>query len=339
MMDSLRITGIRAWGRHGILPEEHQNAQPYIVDITLFLDLSKAGENNSITDTVDYGQVANLVASVIEHSTSDLIEALAQQIASTVLRISKIRRVIVTVHKPHAPLKVPFADVSTTIERSRIAHDSGEDEINDDVSELKSNDNSVVQSSIHSDRSHDHQQSQSQPRVHRAIISMGGNLGNVRRAMREAIVAMDGITGNQVMGISPLYRTTPWGMDDHAPDFYNAIVELDTLLDAPGLLKALQLIEAAHGRSHAVHWGSRPLDLDIIDFDHQVSDDPSLTLPHPRAWQRAFVLAPLADLEPDAVLPGEHGGKVADLLAACPDKDTVRRVSDEWIVNGGSEEE
>jgi dihydroneopterin aldolase/2-amino-4-hydroxy-6-hydroxymethyldihydropteridine diphosphokinase len=326
-MDSLRITGIRAWGRHGILPSEHRHTQPYVVDVTLFLDLSKAGAQDSLADTVDYGQVASLVASVIEKSHGQLIEALAEQIAQAILRINTIRRVIVTVHKPQAPLRVPFTDVNVTIERSRIAHDGGQD------GEISSQTAHETEISTQSSSSH------TRPRVHRAIISMGGNIGDVRRAMREAIVAMDGITGNQIMGISPLYRTTPWGMDGNAPDFYNAVVELDTILDTPGLLKALQLIEAAHGRSHAVHWGSRPLDLDIIDFDHQVSDDPSLTLPHPRAWQRAFVLAPLADLEPDAVLPGEHGGAVADLLAACPDKDTVHRVSDDWIVSGGNEEE
>lgn len=323
-MDSLRLTGIRAWGRHGILSSEHRHTQPYIVDVTFFLDLSKAGTHDSLTDTVDYGQVASLVASVVEKSNCQLIEALAEQIAQAILRINVIRRVIVTVHKPQAPLRVPFTDVTVRIERSRIAHDQ-----------------SAQNEDLDSDQKPEaaHLREQTHPRVHHAIISMGGNIGNVRRAMREAIVAMDGITGNQIMGISPLYRTTPWGMDGNAPDFYNAVVELDTILDAPGLLKALQLIEAAHGRSHAVHWGSRPLDLDIIDFDHQVSDDPSLTLPHPRAWQRAFVLAPLADLEPDAVLPGEHGGAVADLLAACPDKDTVHRVSDDWIVSGGNEEE
>lgn len=85
----------------------------------------------------------------------------------------------------------------------------------------------------------------------------------------------------------------------------NAVVSVDTRLSAAELLAGLQRIEASHGRVRTDHWTSRTLDLDIIDFDGQESADPDLTLPHPRAWQRAFVLGPWLALEPDAEL-GEH---------------------------------
>ena len=94
------------------------------------------------------------------------------------------------------------------------------------------------------------------------------------------------------------------------------------------------MIESAHGRSREVHWGSRPLDLDIIDFDSIVSESPHLTLPHPRAWQRAFVLSPWHDIEPDAVLRGKHGGPVGELILQAPDRDAVNKVSDDWILGG-----
>jgi dihydroneopterin aldolase/2-amino-4-hydroxy-6-hydroxymethyldihydropteridine diphosphokinase len=308
-MDSITLRGISAQGTHGVLDFEHEKPQTFSVDAQLFVDLSKAGASDDLADTVDYGQIAARIVGIIKGPHVDLIEALAARIADSILQTSAIRRVIVTVHKPQAPLKVPFDDVAVSIERSRVRSE-GEDD--------------TTTSSV--------------PVSRRVIVAMGGNLGDPTTAMRSAVVAMDGIPGNQIMGISPLYRTTAWGMADGTPDFLNAVVELTTTMDPMELLKALQMIESAHGRSREVHWGSRPLDLDIIDFDAMVTTDPHLTLPHPRAWQRAFVLAPLADLLPDFVLPGEHGGAVSKLLEACPDKDAVKRVSDNWILGiNGSE--
>ncbi|MCI1983401.1 MAG: 2-amino-4-hydroxy-6-hydroxymethyldihydropteridine diphosphokinase [Bifidobacteriaceae bacterium] len=338
-MDSITLRGVSEQGTHGVLDFEHEQPQTFSVDAQLFVDLSKAGSSDDLADTVDYGQIAARIAGVIKGPHFDLIEALAAHIADSILQTSAIRRVIVTVHKPQAPIQVPFDDVAVTIERSRDVGNDGERENSEsrmggEIDEGARGHRTASAGSVASAA----QTAASQPPVpRRAIIAMGGNLGDPSTAMRAAVVAMDGIPGNQIMGISPLYRTTPWGMEEGTPDFLNAVVELSTTMEPLELLEALQMIEAAHGRSREVHWGSRPLDLDIIDFDGIVSTNPTLTLPHPRAWQRAFVLAPLADVLPDAVLPGEHGGKVVDLLAACPDKDVVKRVSDDWILgsNGG----
>lgn len=127
--------------------------------------------------------------------------------------------------------------------------------------------------------------------------------GDVVATLRDAVRSIDGLASTQVTGISPLYRTDAWGMPDGTPDFYNAVVSVTTKLSAMELLRGLQRIEADHGRVRTDHWTSRTLDLDIIDFDGQESQDPDLTLPHPRAWQRAFVLGPWLALEPDAELP------------------------------------
>ena len=121
-------------------------------------------------------------------------------------------------------------------------------------------------------------------------------------------------------------------MPDGTPDFYNAVVSVTTKLSAMELLRGLQRIEAEHGRVRTDHWTSRTLDLDIIDFDGQSSDDPDLTLPHPRAWQRAFVLGPWLALEPDAELPGEHAGSVAQLLHESTDRDHIDEIADDWMV-------
>ena len=123
-------------------------------------------------------------------------------------------------------------------------------------------------------------------------------------------------------------------MADGTPEFLNAVVELETTMGSHELLAALQSIEANHGRIRENHWDSRPLDLDIIDFDGITSADPDLALPHPRAWQRAFVLAPWAALNPNAKLAGAHEGPVADLLAAAPDRNAVQLESEDWMLGG-----
>ena len=361
-MDSITITGITAQGTHGVLDFEKQRPQTFVVDVRLTLDLSAAGRDDDLAETVDYGQIARRIVSVIEGPHCDLIEALADRIAAAVLRSDPVRAVAVTVHKPHAPVTVPFSDVAVQITRSRVPADPADNDGSVDscgMGDFDDSGNPAMPSGpadgfgipegpdaghagdagspagTAASRAAGLQGQGPRRKIHHAVLSLGGNLGDVAEAMRQAIVSLDGIAGNQITGISPLYRTTPWGMGPGTPDFLNCVVELETLLDAHRLLATLHLIEAAHGRTRKVHWGSRPLDIDIIDFDGAVSADPRLTLPHPRAWQRAFVLAPLADLEPDFVLPGPHGGRVVDLLAACPDRDGVVRAGDDWILAAG----
>lgn len=313
-----------AQGTHGVLDFEHERPQTFIVDVTLSVDLSRAGRTDDLGDTVDYGQIAKRIVNVIEGEHVDLVECLASRIADAILLSHMVRKVVVTVHKPHAPITVPFGDVSVTIERSRDGRTGSASDRRSAVSETGPS-YAVGGADGAADVP---------DRIHHAVIAMGGNLGEVERTLRSAVVSVDGIPGNQVTGISPLYRTAAWGMEPGTPDFLNAVVQVTTRLDAAALLSALQTIESAYGRSRQVHWGSRPLDLDIVDFDGVISDDPDLTLPHPRAWQRAFVLAPWADLDPDAMLAGPHGGRVADLLASAPDHDAVERISDEWILGG-----
>jgi 2-amino-4-hydroxy-6-hydroxymethyldihydropteridine diphosphokinase len=110
---------------------------------------------------------------------------------------------------------------------------------------------------------------------------------------------------------SGFYRSAP--VDATGPDYVNAVAEVRTTLSAPDLLAALQRIEAAHGRTRPFPNAPRTLDLDLLLHGDAVVVSPALTLPHPRMHQRAFVLVPLAELAPDAAIPG--AGPVADLLA------------------------
>jgi 2-amino-4-hydroxy-6-hydroxymethyldihydropteridine diphosphokinase len=133
--------------------------------------------------------------------------------------------------------------------------------------------------------------------------------------------AIAGIEEVRVTAVSPVYETVPVGGPPQ-PDYLNAVVLACTPLPPLALLDELHEVEAAFDRVRLVRWGPRTLDIDIITMDGERSDDPELMLPHPRAHDRAFVLAPWHDADPDAVLPGY--GSVAELLTRV-DQSGIRR--------------
>jgi len=147
----------------------------------------------------------------------------------------------------------------------------------------------------------------------RALIGLGGNLGEVRERLDAAIASLDALPGLAVVARSRFYRTPPWGHVAQ-PDFVNAAIADDTSLPALALLDALLATERTFGRVRdGERWGPRTIDLDLLAYGDDVIDDERLTVPHPRIAERAFVLLPLADIAADAVLPGV--GRVGDLLA------------------------
>ena len=117
MTDHISITGIRGFGYHGVLAEERAEGQEFIVDVTLYLSLSPAGQSDDLSKSVHYGEVANDVHAEIVGDPVDLIEALAERIAAKILTRPLVQSVKVTVHKPTATIEVPFADVSVSITR------------------------------------------------------------------------------------------------------------------------------------------------------------------------------------------------------------------------------
>jgi len=144
------------------------------------------------------------------------------------------------------------------------------------------------------------------------VLALGSNLGDRQDILQGAVDAIVGLPGVRVTAVSPVYETVPVGGPEQ-PDYLNAVVLAQTTATARELLDQVHEIEAAFDRVRVVRWGPRTLDIDIIAFDDERSADPALTLPHPRAHERAFVLAPWRDVDPDATLPGH--GLVADLLA------------------------
>ena len=128
-----------------------------------------------------------------------------------------------------------------------------------------------------------------------------------------AAVAEVGREAGRIAAASPIYRSLPVGVTDQPP-FLNAVAALDTELGPDALLDVLLAVEAAHGRVRDVRWGPRTLDLDLVWFEGVVRDDPRLTLPHPRAHEREFVLRPLCDLAPDLLLHGRTAREWLDSL-------------------------
>ncbi|KUO17318.1 2-amino-4-hydroxy-6-hydroxymethyldihydropteridine diphosphokinase [Streptomyces dysideae] len=149
----------------------------------------------------------------------------------------------------------------------------------------------------------------------RAVLSLGANLGNRLETLQGAIDALEDTPGVRVKAVSPVYETEPWGVEPGSqPSYFNAVVVLKTTLPPTSLLERAHAVEEAFHRVRDERWGARTLDVDIVAYADVISDDPQLTLPHPRAHERAFVLAPWYDVEPEAQLPGR--GTVAGLLDA-----------------------
>lgn len=269
-LDRLTLTGLRAFAHHGVFDHEREHGQPFVIDVTVHLDLSTAGSTDDLSETIHYGVLAEDIVEAVERDAVDLIETLAERIALLVLRQRAARLVEVTVHKPEAPITVPFSDVTVSIQRQWT----------------------------------------------RAVVAIGANLGDREATIRQAVLAFAAHPAIRVLAASPLVETPalkPEGVDETAPAYLNAVVEIDTVLPPRALLAELQRVEAAHGRTREVRWGDRTLDLDIVVYGRERIADAGLIVPHPRAHERAFVLAPWAAMDEHAVLPGR--GPVVDLLA------------------------
>lgn len=155
----------------------------------------------------------------------------------------------------------------------------------------------------------------------RFVISAGSNLGDSGGILADAVARLRQAPGITVDAVSSLYRTAPQGGVEQ-PDFLNLVVVGRTTLRPLELLRVCQTIEQAHRRTRAVRWGPRTLDLDVVTLDDLISADPVLTLPHPRAHERAFVLVPWLEVDADALLPG--WGPVRELAAAVGDQGVER---------------
>lgn len=148
---------------------------------------------------------------------------------------------------------------------------------------------------------------------HDAWIALGANLDDPVSQVESAIAALGGMPGTQLVAHSSLYRSAPWGYADQ-PDFVNAVARVSTQLAARELLAQMLALEDRRGRVRSVRNGPRTLDLDLLLYDDVCIDEPELVVPHPRMHERAFVLVPLLEVDPDAVVPGR--GRASELARA-----------------------
>ncbi|MCH9815299.1 MAG: 2-amino-4-hydroxy-6-hydroxymethyldihydropteridine diphosphokinase [Actinomycetia bacterium] len=286
MQDEIRISGISATGFHGVLSREQAHGQTFLVDIVLRLDLTAAAQSDDLTKTVDYGAVCEQVVARITEERYELIETLAGRIADDCLMNAAVVSATVAVHKPDAPVAVRFADISVTVHRTRPPHDFG----------------------------------------YRVALGIGANLGDRIAALQYACRELPRRLGSRSTAISPIYETDPVG-GPQQPDYLNCVLILG--LGEPGerpsatlpqeILQQCHEVEAALNRTREVRWGPRTLDVDILALGNLEVAEPDLQIPHPRLYERAFVLTPWADVDPGFAVPG--AGRVDDLLQALPRAD------------------
>jgi 2-amino-4-hydroxy-6-hydroxymethyldihydropteridine diphosphokinase len=150
------------------------------------------------------------------------------------------------------------------------------------------------------------------PSRRRAFIGLGSNLGERRSLLADAVAGLR--QGGDVVAVSPLYETDPVGGPDGQGPYLNLVVELATVDPPRRLLERCRDLEAAAGRVRTVRWGPRTLDADLLYVEGETVDEVDLTVPHPRMWERRFVLAPLADLAPDLVTPAQVAASGGDVV-------------------------
>lgn len=148
--------------------------------------------------------------------------------------------------------------------------------------------------------------------IRRGVLALGSNRGERFNNLQGAVSTFADTPEVVVVGVSPVYETTPVGGPEGARDYLNAVLAVDTTLSAHTLLERCLAVEDAYGRERSEPGAPRTLDVDLIVLGERLADDADLKLPHPRAHDRAFVLKPWADIEPDAEIPGQ--GRVVDLL-------------------------
>lgn len=350
----IALKGLGALANHGVYDFERERNQRFSADIVMWVET--AGTADDIAATVSYADIADEAMAVLTGTAVDLIETLAETIASRVMSHEGVVGTEVTVHKPDAPIDHPFADVSVTVR-------AGETDAMPLSLSLKgiyeAEDGSVLTGEIeayghaqapspaeqeqsgalptrrdvqaaHAAPAHDETRPE-HLRSRRVVLAIGGNLGDVPVTLMHTVEALSYMEGFQIDDVSPIMRTKPVLAPGQAPqpDYWNAVVVGSAIASPDELFAQTSRIERELGRERHERWGARTVDIDIIQIEGLASSDPVLTLPHPRAKERAFVLAPWLLCDPDAILEGV--GRVSDLLADTPDREGIIDAVDDWL--------
>ena len=350
----IALKGLGALANHGVYDFERDRNQRFSADIVMWVET--AGTADDIAATVSYADIADEAMAVLTGTAVDLIETLAETIASRVMSHEGVVGTEVTVHKPDAPIDHPFADVSVTVRAGQTdamplsLSLKGIYEAEDGsvlTGEIEAYGHAQAPSPAEQEQSgalptrRDVQAAHAAPahdvtrpehlRSRRVVLAIGGNLGDVPVTLMHTVEALSYMEGFQIDDVSPIMRTKPVLAPGQAPqpDYWNAVVVGSAIATPDELFAQTSRIERELGRERHERWGARTVDIDIIQIEGLASSDPVLTLPHPRAKERAFVLAPWLLCEPDAVLEGV--GRVSDLLADTPDREGIIDAVDDWL--------
>lgn len=350
----IALKGLGALANHGVYDFERDRNQRFSADIVMWVET--AGTADDIAATVSYADIADEAMAVLTGTAVDLIETLAETIASRVMSHEGVVGTEVTVHKPDAPIDHPFADVSVTVQAGQTdamplsLSLKGMYEAEDGsvlTGEIEAYGRAQAPSPAEQEQSgalptrRDVQAAHAAPahdetrperlRSRRVILAIGGNLGDVPVNLMHTVEALSYMEGFQIDDVSPIMRTKPVLAPGQAPqpDYWNAVVVGSAIATPDELFAQTSRIERELGRERHERWGARTVDIDIIQIEGLASSDPVLTLPHPRAKERAFVLAPWLLCDPDAVLEGV--GRVSDLLAHTPDREGIIDAVDDWL--------
>lgn len=334
-LDVIALRGLSARAIHGVLLEEHVAPQPFVVDLALWVDGSDAARSDDIAKTVSYAEVADVVATIVKGPAVRLIETLAHRIADAIVSMERVHGVEVTVHKPEAPIRQVFADVSVTVRAGRCGESGGAVELSREALEAPSLPETP---SLPAARALPDvrlvPEARALPAV-RVVLALGGNIGDAPKTLADAVERLIDDPRIDVLDVSPLLRTMPVLAPGQAPqdDYWNAVVLASTALGPREVLALAHELEASAKRERLERWGARTLDVDLIDYAGIEMSEADLTLPHPRARTRAFVLAPWSVIDPQARLGGE---RVAELLARAPDVEGIIDAVDDWLGDPGT---
>ena len=350
----IALKGLGVLANHGVYEFERDRNQRFSADIVMWVET--AGTADDIAATVSYADIADEAMAVLTGTAVDLIETLAETIAARVMSHEGVVGTEVTVHKPDAPIDHPFADVSVTVRAGQTdamplslslkgiyeAEDgsvlTGEIEAYGHAqapspAEQEQREALPSRRGAHAaqDRREEDASRPAHLRSRRVVLAIGGNLGDVPVTLMHTVEALSYMEGFQIEDVSPIMRTKPVLAPGQAPqpDYWNAVVIGSAIASPDELFAQTSRIERELGRERHERWGARTVDIDIIQIEGLASSDPVLTLPHPRAKERAFVLAPWLLCEPDAILEGV--GRVSDLLANTPDREGIIDAVDDWL--------
>ena len=306
----IALKGLGALANHGVYDFERTQEQRFSADVVMWIET--AGTTDDIAATVSYADIADETMAVLTGNPVDLIETLAETIASRVMSHEGVVGTEVTVHKPDAPINHPFADVSVTVRR-------GETDAMPLSLSLKgiyeAEAGSVLTGEIEAygraQAPSPAQQKKAAPtrkrrgehaaparpedisrpahlRARRVVLAIGGNLGDVPVTLMHTVEALSYMEGFQIEDVSPIMRTKPVLAPGQAPqpDYWNAVVVGSAIATPDELFAQTSRIERELGRERHERWGARSIDIDIIQVEGLASSDPVLTLQHPRAKER-----------------------------------------------------